>query len=403
MAKQLKDILQGVKKSTKKTNDLGGYSPKAGDEKKFAMKHEIEKHEDRVGNGDDVYNASNVKHSQDDEPHGYKKPKDAAVNEETRRPFQCEPSTQESVAEETKCNMSEAGTWCPVHEMAQCSKEKMIKEKPDRATSVDVEEDWVVKKAGKVVHTTNQQKDALKVARSHGLDSSAVSATHGARGQKASDVLAPMQKKSTGSFGPWGYRPPEKPAGKKKLREMVDLEEGRGRPRKNAQPKAGEDEDKEHIVMQLRKSVSLRGQKHVKFDNGETHQVDMSHAKKALEKHDSMHRAADKLAFAKKLSSSHASLKKAINENYNDDESAEMAKTQLKAMAAKAAALEAALSDDQIIEPWVQSKLAVAKQMITDVHDYMMHGDHEKENEQTGPDSPMTFPNMNVDVAGQSI
>lgn len=397
MAKQLKDILQGVKKSSKKTNDLGGYAPKAGDEKAFAAKHEIEKHEDRAGNGDDVYNATNVKHSQEGEPrHGYKKPHDQKVNEE-RDSFKCEPSTTNSVAEDARCNMSEAGSWCPIHEYKQCKSSKVLREKP----STEVEEAWVVKHpSGKTTEHPNQ-KEALRAAREHGLDSKAVSATHGAMGKKAHDVLAPHQKKERGSFGPWGYKPPEgQPKGKKKLREMVDIEEGRGRPRKDAAAK--QEDEKEHIVMQLRKSVSLRGQKHVKFDNGETHQVSMDHAKKALAKHDSMHRAADKQSFASKLSKSHSSLQKAINESH-DDESAEMAKTQLKALASKAAALEAALSDDQIIEPWVQSKLAVAKQMISDVHDYMIHGDHDNSNEQTGPDSPMTFPNMNVDVAGQSI
>jgi hypothetical protein len=81
-----------------------------------------------------------------------------------------------------------------------------------------------------------------------------------------------------------------------------------------------------------------------------------------------------------------------------DDESAEMAKAQLKALAAKANALADQLSDDLMIEPWVQSKIAVAKDYVTSVHDYMIYGEHDKNNEQTGPDTPMTFPGMSVDV-----
>jgi hypothetical protein len=46
----------------------------------------------------------------------------------------------------------------------------------------------------------------------------------------------------------------------------------------------------------------------------------------------------------------------------------------------------------------VQSKIAVAKDQVTAVHDYMIYGDHDTEKEQTGPDTPMTFPGMNVDV-----
>ena len=34
--------------------------PKAGDEKRFKAKHVIKKYMDRSGNGDDVYNASNI-------------------------------------------------------------------------------------------------------------------------------------------------------------------------------------------------------------------------------------------------------------------------------------------------------------------------------------------------------
>lgn len=89
MPKSLKDILAGVKSSKVvpgSTGDEPGvdYSPKAKDEQEFVKKHKVEKHEDRVGNGDDVYNASNIKHSQvDDKKHGYKNPEDKKVNEES--------------------------------------------------------------------------------------------------------------------------------------------------------------------------------------------------------------------------------------------------------------------------------------------------------------------------------
>lgn len=90
MAKTLKQILDGVKSSTKKNKDILGkkpgvdYSPKAGDERKFADKHEIEKHADRAGNGDDVYNATNVKSYMGTEKsghHGYKAGEDEKVYE----------------------------------------------------------------------------------------------------------------------------------------------------------------------------------------------------------------------------------------------------------------------------------------------------------------------------------
>jgi len=93
----------------------------------------------------------------------------------------------------------------------------------------------------------------------------------------------------------------------------------------------------------------------------------------------------------------------------DDDESAEMAKTQLRALANKALHLAMQLSDDQVVEPWVQSKIAVAKDYVTAVHDYMIYGDHakDKENEQTAPyeggidmtGAPRnTYPDFSADV-----
>jgi hypothetical protein len=39
-----------------------GNQPKPGDEKKFMHAHKVERHADRNGNGDDVFNATNIKH-----------------------------------------------------------------------------------------------------------------------------------------------------------------------------------------------------------------------------------------------------------------------------------------------------------------------------------------------------
>lgn len=64
MAKLLKSILgnvkklEGVKSSTKEKLDLGGYTPKSGDEQKFVKKHEIEKFADRAGNDENAYKAT---------------------------------------------------------------------------------------------------------------------------------------------------------------------------------------------------------------------------------------------------------------------------------------------------------------------------------------------------------
>ena len=97
-------------------------------------------------------------------------------------------------------------------------------------------------------------------------------------------------------------------------KEEVELDEAkRGRPRKDGSTKPGEDEGgREHIVMQLRKAINLRGQKDVEFNSGEKHQVSVDHAKKALQMHDSMKKAEDKQEFAARLAKSHGSFKDAV-------------------------------------------------------------------------------------------
>jgi hypothetical protein len=123
MTKTLKDVLSGVKSSKILPQTLGkdpgvDYRPKSGDEADFADKHEIERHDDRVGNGDDVYQATNVKFSLADpkeKKHGYKKPDDKKVNEA-------------KVNDEAKCNMTSEGTNCPVHGLKECSSMQPIKE-----------------------------------------------------------------------------------------------------------------------------------------------------------------------------------------------------------------------------------------------------------------------------------
>ena len=113
MAKYLKDVL-GKNTTTKKTNDLGGYKPKAGDEQEFVKQHEIEVHGDRVGNDDSAYKATKIKQ--------------VLLKPEEKRHKDAGGVYEAKKAEDVKCNMSEAKTWCPMHEMADCSSARTIKE-----------------------------------------------------------------------------------------------------------------------------------------------------------------------------------------------------------------------------------------------------------------------------------
>lgn len=85
--------------------------------------------------------------------------------------------------------------------------------------------------------------------------------------------------------------------------EYVD-EAKRGRPRKNPLPagQAPEEGDKEHFIMQLRKSVSMRGKKDVEFDNGEKMKVPAHVASAVLDHYNSLKTAEQKDRLHKSVS-----------------------------------------------------------------------------------------------------
>jgi|TARA_R110000822_G_scaffold25827_1_gene78007 hypothetical protein len=70
----------------------------------------------------------------------------------------------------------------------------------------------------------------------------------------------------------------------------------------------------QHIVMQLRKSVSLNGNKDVKFNDGKSHKVTRQHAQKFLQKHQKMHRADDKRKLQNHAAKSHDHFQGSIKE-----------------------------------------------------------------------------------------
>ena len=72
-----------------------------------------------------------------------------------------------------------------------------------------------------------------------------------------------------------------------KVKEDLNIDEARrGRPSKNA---SGDEEGgREHIVVQLRKVINLRGAKQVEFNDNTKKDISIEHAKKALEMHSNM-------------------------------------------------------------------------------------------------------------------
>lgn len=296
MAKPLNDILKGVKASKVVPGSTGkdpgvDYAPKAKAEQDFVAKHKTEKHQDRVGNKDDVYTgkAEYVLNKASENRHGYK----------------------EDEAEK-------------VYESIQELEEATAKQINDRLDSL-----VAAKKAEKA--------GDKKAQYGHLADYHTKYATHVKKSADAAHHKSQAEKYRSAS----------------KMFEASNCnmtEEGKYCPVHEMTSCAGQKTLKEKPVKESL-AVPLLG---------------------------------------------------------GDDESAEMAKTQLRALANKALALAMHLNDDQVVEPWVQAKIAVAKDNVSAVHDYMVYGDHDKpEKEQTAPyeggidmtGAPRnTYPNFSADV-----
>ena len=72
-----------------------------------------------------------------------------------------------------------------------------------------------------------------------------------------------------------------------------------------------DEEGAEHIVMQLRKSVSMRGNKEVIFQDGKTKKVSFKDAQKALDKYNRS-TPMDKIKLQKQYEKDHRSFSQAI-------------------------------------------------------------------------------------------
>jgi hypothetical protein len=502
MAKTLKQILDGVKSSKIKNKDILGtkpgvdYSPKAGDERKFADKHEIEKHADRVGNGDDIYQGTNVKYSMDTSQmknFGHSKDEDEKVYEETKCNMSeagtmCEVHGMKkcpSMKEEAKCNMTKEGTECPVHGMAECWSAKPIKEKPVREEKLNelLVQNYVsgtknkraevhklsdgsfeVKKynsahGGSPVSSTkhDMSDSAHDIAKKHlGEDVEQIEEKAIARGKQT--VLVTMKSDPHSRSGGATKRI-KKSEYDPKLHNLAeeDIDEGLMKTIKrglqgwsNAEhPLTGSANKPKDVVARTRAmdSASLKklagrtdvakhspahlqskvAQRELRQRNEETEiderkltpgetkkreEVVMSLKKKlgdfrkryGKDRGKSvMYATATKVAKGMKEDLAQPLIGSATQPRGNSDEAADMVKTELRALANKAMHLVMNMPEGMHVEPWVQAKIAQAKEMVSSVHDYMIYGDHKEEDEQAPAVTPMTFPNYNVDPGATGI
>lgn len=344
MAKPLSDILKGVKASKTEPGSTGtdpgvDYAPKAKAERDWVAKHKTEKHEDRVGNTDAPYKAS-TKYVLDDEKenkHGNKQKEAEAVYEAAKK----------NVEKPTEVHAFKA----------QVSKDRG----PTKIVRLHVK-----------MKTPNEGHEiAAKHLEKQGYD------VH--------------QTMLVGKVSPLFAKPVNEESFEEAMdkQQLIDYHKGRH----------------ERIVKDLMNNPKAKGL---------THAASVEHqARTALKKlgvdvqkpkHPSVFESACNMTNEGTYCPVHenASCKESLvnpllgSKDNGDDESAEMAKTQLRALANKAMALAMYLSDDMVVEPWVQAKIAVAKDQVTAVHDYMVYGDKK---EQTAPnDTPITFPGMNVDA-----
>lgn len=366
MAKKLREIVKGVKASKEVPNTLGGYKPKAGDEQKFVAKHKIEKYADRAGNGDDVYNASNVKHAQEDEKeerHGYKHPEDKKVNEAKT------------------CNMSEAGTMCEVHGMSDCSKGgkkvKVLKEKDIEEETEELDEVWTVTHSGGKVTQHATQKLAMKHAREVG---GKVSATHGAKGVKASVALAKTMKADK-IKRPWD------------VKEEVNLDESIGDHEKlksYAEKHGGSDgKDLHHAAELIRKGdlgglkSKLRSMDSDPRDKVIDHVNKKYHLALGYSVKEEVEQVDEVLSKKAPAGEWIKDFQKSDNPKFAGKSKEKRKQMALAAYYAKQRNEEVEQTDESLVQPLLGSKDVKKKKGAK---------------EQVGPDTPMTFPNMSVDV-----
>ena len=343
MTKQLKDILAGVKSSKISKQALGkdpgvDFRPHSGGEQDFADKHEIEKHEDRVGNGDDVYAASNMKRAllkKNNPEHGYIKPQDKKVYEAKK-------------VEDTKCNNSAKGVLCETHGMAQCYDMKTIKEDEQ---VIDEKMNDVQKIAVRSVQTLR-----AKLHKDGHLDTK----------PSISDT--------------------------KKTIKFVKNEEVESVNEEYMSEKDAERLAQKHVnaAILAKKAGNLKGHNaHAEASNDIRDSI-LKHTDSAKGIPSRKIQSTAKKLFGE--SSEHM-----IRED--DDWEGQMAKTELSAICAKSSKLIGVLNDQDDLEAWVQSKISQAKMHIDAVHDYLVYGgEHKNEKDEQAPmDTPMVFPGMKQD------
>jgi len=152
------------------------------------------------------------------------------------------------------------------------------------------------------------------------------------------------------------YKPGEDEEVHEEKEEESDTTEGR-RPKS----KDGEEEEGgEHIAMQLRKAITMRGQKKVKFNDGKEVKVSVRDADKFFNKFNKTRMAADKLKMTRDAAKSYDAFKKIIDEELTERA---LTDTEMKRREEIAKDLPDKEFKDRYGDDWKSVKMATATKM----------------------------------------
>ena len=453
MAKYLKDVL-GKNTTTKKTNDLGVYKPKAGDEQKFVKKHEIEMH--------DHTPAPEHQFSGGKSEAPYKKQSDGVY--------------ESKKAEDVLCNSTSKGTECPVHGIAECMSARPLKElstdllhraahKAAKVAMTDVQgrsgpifkkraaqankfrdkgmaqekkekaakavkeayddnssnvSDWSNKKlkwhkekqssssakahselvrrsktgqATKFVKEESLDEISDKLALSYAKGASKSMDTAAAKGSAGHETF---MKRNAGHALALDKTNPEH----KRLKAKVGTSDANAKDA--AYKKAiGEGANVDRMVAHIKSSEKSAGKSDKKAEN-----IAWATANKRGML-DNKNKKSEKIKAYRSDRDKHMeeayAVEPLLGGSSSSDESVEMVKAELKALANKAMHLVMQMPASMHVEPWCQAKIANAKSYVNDVHDYMIYGDHKEEDESDTPMDITTASNPSNALPNQSV
>jgi hypothetical protein len=186
-----------------------------------------------------------------------------------------------------------------------------------KKAQTDIQRKWGQRDAGK---GTSDSAYANQVKRKKGIAMSKAKSSIAKIKTEATVNTADIQKKKMisksdtaklGKVADMLAREREKAAKQKKPVAEHAFAFGRKAFFEGRRPKDAEEEGPEHIIMQLRKSVNMNGQKDVTFKDGKTIKVDKRLAQRVLDKYNRM-KPLERLAFQKQVAKSHNHLQQAI-------------------------------------------------------------------------------------------